>query len=77
MSVTGATATLNYTSGTGAVQQIGFNAATDCMEGWQYVDASDKQIKLCGTSCDTVKADAKAKIDVLYGCSTVNVGDVR
>jgi hypothetical protein len=68
---------VDYTSGTGAVAHVGYNDAADCKEGWQYTDASAQEIKLCGTTCDTVKSDTKAKIDVLYGCTTVNVGDVR
>jgi len=68
---------VNYTSKGGDMTQVGFNDAASCAEGWQYVDATHRQIKLCGTTCDTVKADSGAKIDVLYGCSTVHVGDPR
>jgi hypothetical protein len=68
---------VNYTNGAGKTEQIGLNDAATCSEGWQYTDLTQKQIKLCGTTCDTVKADAKAKIEVLYGCSTVHVGDPR
>jgi hypothetical protein len=68
---------VQYTTGSGDVQQVGFNSAADCKEGWQYTDDTHAQVRLCGTTCDTVKADAGARIDVLYGCTTVNVGGVR
>ena len=68
---------VNYTSGSKAPEPIGFNDAATCNEGWQYTDVTHTEIKLCGTTCDAVKADANAKIDVLYGCSTVHVGDPR
>jgi len=67
---------VNYTSGA-KTEPVGFNEATTCTEGWQYTDNTHTEIKLCGTTCDTVKADGNAKIEVLYGCSTVKVGDPR
>lgn len=67
---------VNYTSGS-KTEPVGFNDAATCTEGWQYTDSTHTEIKLCGTTCDTVKADANAKIDVLYGCTTVHVGDPR
>jgi hypothetical protein len=68
---------VNYTSAGADPAPVGFNDAASCDEGWQYVDTTHQQIKLCGSTCDTVKADTSARIDVLYGCSTVHVGDVR
>jgi hypothetical protein len=39
--------------------------------GWQYDDvANPKKILLCGSTCDAVKADPKAKIDIVLGCET-------
>lgn len=68
---------VNYTSGSGAVTEIPYNDAADCEEGWQYSDDM-KQIVICGSTCDTVKADPDASIQVLYGCKdTVRVGDPR
>lgn len=63
---------VNYTNGSGNETLIGFNADQDCTEGWQYA-SNNTQIVLCGTTCDTVKGDAGAQIDVEFGCSTVNV----
>jgi hypothetical protein len=68
---------VNYTNSAGKTEQVGFNDAATCNEGWQYTDTTSTQIKLCGSTCDAVKADTKAKIEVLYGCSTVHVGDPR
>jgi hypothetical protein len=35
--------------------------------GWQYADGNQK-IKLCGQTCDIVRADASARVDVVLGC---------
>ena len=35
--------------------------------GWQYADNSDK-IRLCGPTCDRVRADRGARVDVVLGC---------
>jgi hypothetical protein len=73
---------VKYTGSDGKMTQIGFNDAADCKEGWQYVDTTKKQIQLCGATCDSVttdsmKAGAKPRVDVEFGCTTVKVGDVR
>jgi hypothetical protein len=63
---------VNYTSGTGQETLVGFNASANCTEGWQYANGNT-QIVLCGSTCDTVKADPGAKIDVAFGCTTIVV----
>jgi hypothetical protein len=35
------------------------------------------KIVLCGSTCDEVKADPDASIQVLFGCQTVNIDDPR
>jgi hypothetical protein len=67
---------VNYTSG-GTVTKVGYSDPGSCSEGWTYVDDTHQQIKLCGSTCDEVKADQNARIDVLYGCTTERVGDPR
>jgi hypothetical protein len=67
---------VNYTSGSAEPKSIGYNAATSCSEGWQYADDMTK-IVLCGSTCDEVKADPDASIQVLFGCQTVNIDDPR
>lgn len=60
---------VRYTSG-GATTDIGFNPTTDtCTEGWQY-STDGTQIIVCGETCEMVKANSDAKIEVLFGCST-------
>src|SRR5262249_4461994 len=66
-----------YTDSAKKEHPIGYNDAMPCNEGWQFTDATKTEIKLCGTSCDDVKADANPTIVVQYGCKTVPVGEVR
>ncbi len=40
--------------------------------GWYYDnDAAPTKIILCPATCDTVQADAEAKVDVAFGCTTI------
>jgi hypothetical protein len=41
-----------------------------CNQGWQY-NANSTQIQLCPDTCNLVKADPNAKIDVVLGCTTM------
>jgi hypothetical protein len=41
-----------------------------CNQGWQY-NANSTQIQLCPDTCNLVKADPNAKIEVVLGCSTM------
>jgi hypothetical protein len=45
-------------------------------DGWQFAKKSDgtddhTHIVVCGKSCDTIRADAAAKVDVVLGCLIV------
>ena len=60
-----------YTHSDGTQTSVPQDATGKCMSGWQYDNNQNPtKITLCGTDCDTVKADQGAKIDVLFGCST-------
>jgi len=41
-------------------------------EGWQYAQ-DNRKIVLCGSICDDVKADEKARVEVVLGCETAVV----
>ena len=61
-----------YTKSDGTEASIPQDATGKCTSGWQYDNNQNPtKITLCGTDCDKVKADQGAKIDVLFGCSTV------
>lgn len=47
------------------------DAACTAGEGWRYDDPTKPtRVVLCPKTCETVRADPKAKIDVLLGCKT-------
>jgi len=47
------------------------DAACTGGEGWRYDDpAKPTRIVLCPKTCETVRGDAKAKIEILLGCKT-------
>jgi len=60
-----------YTQGDGKQASIPQDATGMCESGWKYDNPQNPtKITLCGTDCDKVKADAGAKIDVIFGCVT-------
>ncbi len=56
--------------------EVGYNNTATCDQGWQYAN-NDSQVVLCGSTCDQVKADPSAKIQIAFGCDTVIIGQPR
>jgi hypothetical protein len=67
---------VNYTSGSNPPVAVPFNNTATCDQGWQYTNGN-KEIVLCGSTCDEVKADPNASIQVLFGCQTMAIGGPR
>lgn len=47
----------------------------DCGEGWQFSTA--EQVTLCGDTCEAVKADAGATVQLTFGCRSEDIIPVR
>jgi hypothetical protein len=47
----------------------------DCSEGWQFT-ATD-EVTLCAASCEAIKADSGATVQLTFGCTTDEVIPVR
>ncbi len=61
-----------YTSGGGAQKTLPQRSKTTCgsSEGWYYDNpVTPTRFLLCPTSCDQMKADANAKVDIEIACS--------
>ena len=41
----------------------------DCTDGWQW-DEDAGTVNLCGETCDEVKLDSKASVQLSFGCTT-------
>jgi Mg-chelatase subunit ChlD len=64
-----------YTPGSGAADAkiIARDTRLPCdagADGWQYTEDNAK-IRLCGASCDSVRDDMGARVDVVLGCPAV------
>jgi len=65
-----------YTPGDGSEEQlIGRNDAAGCEDGWQF-DA-DGSIVLCSNTCFLAQNDPAGKVELLFGCDSVDEGGVR
>jgi hypothetical protein len=54
----------------GAETPLVQDATPGCTDGWQY-SADQKQIVLCSNTCNAVKADMTAKVNLIFGCTTM------
>jgi len=62
-----------FTDGEGDRHELPKNLDGDgCEVGWHYSDDGD-QVVLCDDTCDLVRSDTKARLDVVFGCETVTV----
>jgi hypothetical protein len=59
-----------YTPTAGGEKAIGRNTSASCDAGWQL---NGNQVQLCQATCDLIKADAGARLELLFGCATVDV----
>jgi hypothetical protein len=59
---------LIYTDGAGQSHLLLPNPDPNCAVGWHYLDASYTQIHICGTTCSTIQGDARASLDLVFGC---------
>ena len=65
-----------YTPGDGSGEQlIGRDDTPDCQDGWQF--DSDGRIVLCSNTCFVAQNDPDGRVELLFGCDSVNTGDVR
>ncbi len=62
-----------FPAGGTELESIPQDTTADCdagADGWQYADG-DRKIKLCGASCDRIKADTSARVEIVLGCETI------
>jgi hypothetical protein len=62
-----------YTSG-GQRYLVLQNKSSSCELGWRFVPGTnDSQIEICGSTCDQIRADPGATMDLFYGCESFGV----
>jgi Mg-chelatase subunit ChlD len=65
-----------YTPGNGGDETIiGRNDAANCQDGWQF-DA-DGRVVLCSNTCFTAQNDPQGKIELIFGCDSIDIGPVK
>lgn len=65
------TITIDYTPGGGGAKETFQQVpnAAQCAPGKFYVDGTARKIVLCPSTCDTVKNDDKAQVQIFFSCS--------
>jgi hypothetical protein len=65
-----------YSPGSGGEEElIGRDDSPDCTEGWQL--DTNNQVVLCPATCERVQSDARGQIELLFGCDSTVIDDVR
>ena len=57
-----------YTSGSGNQSLVARSTDPNCTDGWKL---SGSEVELCSNTCNAVKADSAAKLELLFGCNSV------
>ncbi len=57
---------LIVTRGNGETVVILPDNQADCSEGWRFNDAGD--VQLCAASCEEIRLDEKATVQLTFGC---------
>jgi hypothetical protein len=58
-----------YTAASGQRYAIAFNPASPCDLGWHFADSSRTAIEICGKTCDRIRTDRFAAIEIILGCT--------
>jgi hypothetical protein len=62
-----------YTSG-GQRYLVVQNESSTCELGWHFVaNTNQTQIEICGSTCDQIKSDPGATMDLFYGCQSIAI----
>jgi hypothetical protein len=69
---------LIYTDGSGQSHLLLPNGDPGCSVGWHYLDPpAYTQIHICGATCNTLKNDPLASLDLVFGCATGTIPPIR
>jgi len=78
VTVTAGSVNVQYRPGQGAPECFAYDPApcSAGSNGWQFAKRADgsedsSRVVICGRACDTVRADAMARVDVILGCETI------
>lgn len=59
---------LEYDHGNGSYSLILQNTSANCDKGWQFTDATNSTIHICGVTCDAIQSNAAAELNLVFGC---------
>jgi hypothetical protein len=62
-----------YTEGAGTPWLVLPNTSAECDRGWHYTSPANTAIEVCSITCDLIKRDPGARVDLVFGCVTGSV----
>jgi hypothetical protein len=64
---------LVYNEGNGNYSLILQNTSANCDKGWQFTDATNSKIHICGSTCNLIQSNAAAQLNLVFGCGVSQV----
>jgi hypothetical protein len=61
---------LEFNDGAGNYSLILKNTSATCDKGWQFANANNNQIHICGSTCDMIQNNPNAELTLIFGCTT-------
>lgn len=61
---------LEFNDGAGNYSLILKNTSDTCDKGWQFANANNNQIHICGSTCDLIQNNPNAELTLIFGCTT-------
>jgi hypothetical protein len=62
---------LLYQAGDGTQYLVVRNLASNCQLGWHFTDDTMTQMEICGSTCDQIKSDPDAQVELISACFPV------
>jgi hypothetical protein len=60
---------LKLNDGAGNYSVILENTSPTCDKGWQFTDATNSKIHICGATCAMIQSNPKAELTLVFGCT--------
>ena len=64
---------LVFNDGAGNYSLILQNTSSTCDKGWVFTDATNSKIHICDQTCNLIQSNAKASLQLVFGCAITNI----
>jgi len=62
-----------FNDGAGNYSLILQNTSSTCDKGWVFTDATNSKIHICDQTCTLIQSNAKASLQLVFGCAITTI----